>query len=183
MSMSIGDDSTSGGSSSVSNSSSVQGENSTSGRGSLEQFISPSLTERSTDMAEAASWTAASYVSLTPTTHVMILEQSGETSKILYRLCEFSNLKTLSDTNIESSIAAAVETVYQSKGGRVSIPIDHPAANLLPEDNRRCVLLQQVYEDEDVKGATRRISLLIGSDQLLATFTKNDLKWLGSLGG
>lgn len=160
--------------------------------GGVQQIISPTLVERSDDVAEAVCWAAASYVSLTPATHVMVLEQGVDDDNennnsggatVLYKLGDFSTLESLSDVNIQAGALAAIETVYQSKGGRVSIPVSHPAASLLPENNQRCLLLQQVHQYENEKGGMRRICLLVGSDQLLATFTKNDLKWLGSLGG
>lgn len=146
----------------------------------VEQYISPTLTSMGEDALEAASWVAATYLSLTPATHVMLLGKSmGKTSEsnILYRLGNFGSLSIDPDEDSKSSIDAAIDTVYQSKGGRVSIPTDHPGAMLLPEDSRRCVLLQQV----DI-GRSQQVCILVGSDQLLATYTKNDLKWLGILG-
>ena len=151
-------------------------------RKGVEQFISPTLTSMGEDASEAASWVAATYLSLTPATHVILLGKSmGNTleSSILYRLGNFGSISINpdKDSNSKSSIDAAIDTVYQSKGGRVSIPSDHPGTMLLPEDNRRCVLLQQV----DI-GESQQACILVGSDQLLATYTKNDLKWLGILG-
>lgn len=151
-------------------------------QGGLAQLISPSLNALGENAAEGVCWAAASYLALTPATNVMLIESSqtsGDT--ILYRLGEFTNLNTMSNENIQLSTSAAMETVYQSKGGRISIPSNHPAAELLPESNRRCVLLQQIKENKDGKRDKRRLCLLVGSDKLLATFTKNDLKWLGSL--
>mmetsp|Transcript_25838 Transcript_25838/g.31858 ORF Transcript_25838/g.31858 Transcript_25838/m.31858 type:complete len:357 (+) Transcript_25838:172-1242(+) len=147
----------------------------------LEQNISESLKARGNIIAEATSWAAASYVALTPATTFMILEEN-ENGKgtILYSL-GFSSEKE-NDVGVQKGILSAIETVHQSKGGRVSIPMDHPAAlHLLPEDKRRCVLLQQIKQDSDEAISKKRSCLLVGSDQLLGTFTKNDLKWLGSL--
>ena len=64
------------------------------------------------------------------------------------------------------------------------MPESHPCSALLPEGSRRCIILQKVEEPTDIMGGTRgeRRCILIGSNQLLATFTKNDLKWIGSLG-
>lgn len=163
-------------------SSSATAEELTAGKGSesslgLEQFISPILTGKSAEFAEAMSWVAASYLALTPATHVMLIQKSDTNNEtVLYKLGEFNNLKNMSEDNIQSGTKAAIATVYQSKGGRVSIPMDHPAASLLPETNQRCILLQQV------DGTAEQMCILVGSDELLATFTKNDLKWLGSLG-
>ncbi len=151
-------------------------------QGGLAQFISPSLNALGENAAEGVCWAAASYLALTPATNIMLIESSqtsGDT--ILYRLGEFTNLNAMSNETIQLSTSAAMETVYQSKGGRISIPSNHPAAELLPESNRRCVLLQQITENKDENRNKRRLCLLVGSDKLLATFTKNDLKWLGSL--
>ncbi len=150
----------------------------------VEQFISPTLAEMGEDISEGTSWVAATYLSLTPATHVMLLSKNSQINdeiKTLYRLGNFSNQQSTvqSEEEIKSSIEAAVDTVFQSKGGRVSIPSDHPGAMLLPEEYRRCLLLQQVDTGSE---SSQQLCLLVGSDQLLATYTKNDLKWLGFLG-
>ena len=149
---------------------------------SVQQFISPTLTEKPSMVADAVCWAAASFLSLTPATNIMLIE-SCEQTNVLYRLGDFLNLTKLSEDEFQSSSTAAIETVFQSRGGRVSIPIDHPASQLLPEENRRCVLLQKVHEFKDSNGREVKLCLIVGCDQLLVTFTKNDLKWLGSMAG
>lgn len=158
----------------------------------LEQVISPSLNMGDdAAVAEATSWAAASYVALAlPATHVMLLEWDDRREKsdggaILYSLGKFlSEENKISFEKVQGGIGAAVQTVHESKGGRVSIPATHPASvSLLPEANRRCVLLQKVQVPPDGKGgADRKLCLLVGSDQLLQAYTKNDLRWLGRLG-
>lgn len=132
----------------------------------LNQIISNEL-KQDEEMEEKIRWVAASFVALTAATHVLLLEENG---KVLYSLGN-SFPSGVDGIAIESGI----DTVYKSKGGRVSVPDSHPSATLLPEGNRRCILLQQV----EIDGSRR--CLMVGSDQLLAAFTKNDLKWLGSL--
>ena len=125
-------------------------------------------------MVEKVKWVAATYAALTSATHVFLLDDDGGNCELLYGLGDSMN-QVQASTESES-IQAALDTVYKSKGGRVSVPDSHPCAVLLPEDNRRCILLQRVNVDG------RRRCLMIGSNQLLVAFTKNDLKWLGSLG-
>lgn len=150
----------------------------------VEQFISPFLSELGTSVVEAVSWAAASFYALTPADSIMLMKTSYQSSNdasnsvILYRL---GDVNSMDNDNVESSIAAATKTVFQSKSGRVSIPSEHPVSSLLPEENRRCVLLQQVHQYEDSYGDRHQFCLLVGSDQLLVSFTKNDLKWLGSI--
>ena len=140
----------------------------------LSQMIQGSLRSEE-EMAEKVKWAAATYVALTSATHALLLDEEGGDFELLYSL---GDITSQGQTSAEmEGIQAALETVYRSKGGRVSVPDSHPCATLLPEDNRRCILLQKV----EIEG--RRRCLMIGSNQLLVAFTKNDLKWLGTLGG
>jgi len=140
----------------------------------LNQMIQESLRSEE-EMVEKVKWAAATYVALTSATHILLLDEEGGDFELLYSLGD-STSQGQTSAEMEG-IQAALETVYKSKGGRVSVPDSHPCATLLPEDNRRCILLQKV----EVEG--RRRCLMIGSNQLLVAFTKNDLKWLGTLGG
>jgi len=155
----------------------------------LEQTMSSSLNDGDTTMAEATTWAAASYVALAiPATHVMLLELSdrkeSNSGAILYSLGNFFSEEKNSLEEVQEGIIAAIKTVHESKGGRVSIPATHPSSvSLLPEANRRCVLLQKVQVPSNTKeGADRQLCLLVGSDQLLQAYSKNDLKWLGRFG-
>lgn len=143
----------------------------------LDQMIQKGL-RGDGEMAEKIQWVAASFVALTAATHVLLLDESNSNGdcEVLYSLGDSFPVGG-DDVDVDGSgIQAAIDTVYKSKGGRVSVPPTHPCASLLPEGNRRCILLQQVEIDGN------RRCLMVGSDQLLAAFTKNDLKWLGSLG-
>ena len=143
---------------------------------SLTQVASSSLTE---ECIESLQWIAASFISLTPATHVLLIETSsedmGSSASILFQLGAFDS--RMSAQQMNECIQATINAVYQSKGGRVSVPSTHPAANLIPDEYRRCVLLQRV----DVAKDSAKRCFVIGSNQLLPAFAKNDLKWLGSL--
>jgi len=151
---------------------------------SLDQMVVDTLEG---EFVERVRWASASYVALTPATHVLLLESDsdgdveGKNKKsdtgpqILYGLGTLTKWDGNSDTEKGAAIQAAVDTISNSKGGRVSVPESHPCASLIPEDCRRCILLQRI------KGSNGNQCLMVGSNQLLAAFTKNDLKWLGSL--
>jgi len=112
-------------------------------------------------------WAATLFLSLTPATHIMLVGPG----KILYRLG--STAQPMS--NQAEPCLAALETAGKSKGGRVSLPATHPAATgLAPVDHNRSVVLQRIDKDS-------QLALLISSDQLLQSFTKQDLQWLGQL--
>ena len=144
----------------------------------LEQRIAPSLVDKGDRAVDAIKWAAATYVALTPASHVIVVEDGGEGTEpsLLYELGAFGNGGD-GGSDTESGARAAIDEVYKSKGGRISLPADHPAAvGLLPESGRRCVLLQRISSNEG-----RRLCMVVGSNQLLQAFTKNDLRWLGRL--
>jgi hypothetical protein len=160
----------------------------------VEQRVSDTLVREEPGYVEKIRWVAASLIALTPATHVLLLLWDDETGgaeeeegtntacKILYRLGE-GMMQIDSDASIlDKSIQSAIDTVYKSKGGRVSVPESHPCSALLPEEHRRCILLQKIEATDSRTGREKRQCLMIGSNQLLVAFTKNDLKWLGSLG-
>jgi len=146
----------------------------------MAQTTSPDLGDAE---ADAARWVAASYAALTPATHVLLLGDMGSGPTLLYGLGDLSAATSQTTSALQNGISSALETVYDSKGGRVSLPPDHPASvTLLPEEGRRCVLLQRVADyGEGGKSGNRRC-LVVGSDRPLPSFTKNDLRWLGRLG-
>jgi hypothetical protein len=164
---------------------------------SLTQLSSSTLTNQ---CLESLQWIAASFISLTPATHVMLIEMimdeqtdrhffstttTATDSSILFQLGNISSEEEAEGLQERKKkfIEAAVTAAFQSKGGRISVPTTHPAAQLIPETFRRCVLLQRL--DDTVSNTkslpSRRRCLVIGSDSLLPAFTKNDLRWLGSL--
>jgi hypothetical protein len=73
-------------------------------------------------------------------------------------------------------INLALNSVSKSRGGRVALPSEHPVSKLLPSSATRCILIQKINVYE--KGEA---CLVLGSDRLLPSFTKNDLRWIGQL--
>ena len=149
---------------------------SSSASANLEQRIAPSLVDRGDMAVDAIKWAAATYVALSPASHVIVVEDGGEGTEpsLLYELGNTGSADGDSDTEVGAR--AAIDEVYKSKGGRISLPADHPGAvGLLPESGRRCVLLQRISSTEG------RRCMVVGSNQLLQAFTKNDLRWLGRL--
>ena len=108
------------------------------------------------------------------TKYNLVLEEEKDGSfQVMYSLGD-----ALKESD-SSAIEAAISTVYNSKGGRVAVPETHPSAALLPEEHKRCILLQKI--DMEANDGKRRC-IMVASNQLLAAFTKNDLNWLGCLG-
>jgi hypothetical protein len=121
------------------------------------------------ELKERVEWIASLYLSLTPATHVMLVGPG----KILYWLGSTAQ-PSFSEVQGEGAMAA-LETVSKSKGGRVSLPGTHPAVtNLAPAEHSRCVVLQRIDDSS-------QLALMMASDQLLPSFTKQDLQWLGQL--
>ena len=117
------------------------------------------------DWKKKVEWAASSYLALTPATNMLLVGPG----KVLFALGPGEL-----DSNQEAEACmAALETCASSKGGRVALPATHPSASLLPES--RSVVLQRV-------SAESQLCWLVTSDQLLASFTKQDLKWLGRMG-
>ncbi|KAL7549980.1 hypothetical protein ACHAWF_013237 [Thalassiosira exigua] len=73
-------------------------------------------------------------------------------------------------------VKLCLDAVSESRGGRVALPSDHPASKLLPQSATRCILVQKIT---GYKGS--QACMIIGSDKLLPSFTKNDLRWIGQL--
>ncbi|CAJ1945121.1 unnamed protein product [Cylindrotheca closterium] len=132
------------------------------------------------DEKSKIQWAAASYLSVTPATQMMLLEGSSSledeadtTNQMVYRLGTTTTMA--SPTDESTGIQAALKQLEQSKGGRISLPLTHPAAvdlGLNAADETRCIVLQRI---------TGNSCWLVTSDQLLASFTQSDLKWLGRL--
>jgi hypothetical protein len=117
---------------------------------------------------EKVQWAAASYVSLTPASHMLLLE---ENDGVVYRLGS-TPARTTPTSEMEGT-KAAFQALEVSSSGRVSLPLTHPAvAFLSSEEHGRCVVLQRINESK---------CWMMTSNQLLAAFTKEDLKWLGQL--
>ena len=129
-------------------------------------------------------WAAASYVSMTPTTQILLLARNGGEDDgsgcVRYRLGTGPDPGGGGERN---GVAAALEQLSRSKGGRISLPLTHPAVEaLLPrtgggdddENKLRTVILQRITDDS---------CWMVASDQLLAGYTQGDLRWLGKLAG
>lgn len=119
----------------------------------------------SAEWQDKVEWAAASFLSLTPATHMILLQDNS----IQYWLGVTDN------SNVQSTaVEAALTTIQQSKGGRVALPTDHPAATGMfkEETDRRCVILQRINDNS---------CWMVASNDLLASFTKQDLTWLGQL--
>ena len=127
----------------------------------MNQIISPSLVDDE-ELSEAVRWAAATFLSLTPASNIVLINSSG----VMYNLGQ----KIVEVTSMDG-VSAALETLSKSQSGRVAVPSSHPSTFLVDEDNRRCVILQKVND---------QMAIVVGSDQLLQSFTKSDLKWLGS---
>jgi len=148
----------------------------------LEQKWS-TVTDIESGYRSRVQWAAASYLSMTPTTQMMLLDDSGEgkTGTVRYRLGGTENAAT---GETETGATAALDELRQSKGGRISLPLTHPAVTALLEsssidesgggDRPRTVVLQRITQDS---------CWMVISDQLLAGYTQGDLRWLGRLAG
>lgn len=157
---------------------------------------------------ENVEWAAASYLSLTPATHIILLEQQqtdrNQEGRVLYWLGRTSmpRIQEYQDDDHNASTGqacqAAFATLRKSKSGRVAVPSTHDAVvHLAAPESNRCVILQRIDDNDDTsedasivdqnlqKGASRtvtRLCWMVTSNQLLAAFTPRDLQWLGQLG-
>ena len=113
-------------------------------------------------------------MSFTPATYFQfVTEDFG----VMYSTGVGGDATATKDDNEEKRLAKlSLDAVAGSKGGRVALPSDHPASKLLPETATRCILVQKVNEYQG-----SRACMFIGSDKLLPSFTKNDLRWIGQL--
>lgn len=153
-------------------------------RKDMDQIVSSSFQQYDGDAIDAIRWVTASFVAMTPTTHLLLIRQENNHTEILYALGDFI---ALNGTNIEKELGmeSAIKAVFEdSVGVRVAIGSSHPASvTLLPEATRRCVLLQRLESPSDPTSAQRkvRLCLMTGSSNILESYTKNDLIWLGRL--
>lgn len=118
---------------------------------------------------ERVQWAAASYLSITPATQMMLLDGT----QILYKLGNDSEMNGISSTEVEKGVEAAFSQLKGSKGGRLALPATHPAVQGLGLDACRTVVLQRI--------SPNRCWVMSSQDQLLASFTSSDLKWLGHM--
>jgi hypothetical protein len=125
----------------------------------------------SEDWKSRVQWAAASYLALTPATHMMLLEPGS----LVYRLGTTSSSDTSDTSTVETGANAAMQALNKSTSGRIALPATHPVVvALVPETHNRAVVLQRIIGPGDR-------CWLMASDQLLASFTQQELKWLGQL--
>ncbi|KAL3800797.1 hypothetical protein HJC23_001634 [Cyclotella cryptica] len=117
---------------------------------------------------------ADTIINFTPATFVKLVDND---LGLLYSLStSIDDSPTIAVNEENRLVNLALDAVSQSRGGRVALPSEHPVSKLLPASATRCILIQKVNSSE--KGAA---CLLLGSDRLLPSFTKNDLRWIGQL--
>ena len=133
----------------------------------VDQYIAPSLLHSSETKLESMSWVASTLLALTPATGITILsshmEEEEETPFILYQLSSTENENSLKDAKMtETTMKKYLSIISQSSSGRVSVP---------PEEGSsiKTIILQRMNDN---------MCIVLNSNQLLASFTKNDLKWL-----
>mmetsp|Transcript_16398 Transcript_16398/g.34668 ORF Transcript_16398/g.34668 Transcript_16398/m.34668 type:complete len:343 (-) Transcript_16398:101-1129(-) len=115
---------------------------------------------------------AQTIIAFTPATYFRFLD---EDLGVLYSygVTDADNL----DADEQKRLAKlSIDALSDSRGGRVALPSEHPASKLLPAAATRCILVQKLNGYKNSRGC-----LIIGSDKLLQSFTKNDLRWIGQL--
>lgn len=117
-----------------------------------------------TSWRERVEWAASSFLSLTPATNMALVGPG----RIVFSL----GIDDV-DANNPNACLAALNTLSESKSGRVAVPMSHPSAALFPREVRS-IILQRVSEQS-------QLCWIVSSDQLLASFTKQDLTWLGRM--
>jgi len=155
---------------------------------SMEQLPFLSSSSSSSLFQERVEWAAASFVALTPATGFLLIDRD----MVLYQL-RTTDLAVTSDNNdddkddkddndstsMSSCCKSAISTLAKARSGRVSIPMSHPAAGVVTtttttgDNNDRTIVLQDVVKNQ--------CCFMITSDQVLQSFTEQDLKWLGQM--
>ena len=140
-----------------------------------------------TEWRDKVEWVASTYLSLTSATN-MILIGPGKIIFSLGTTARPSNAKE-NDADEVEGCHGALATVAQSKSGCLSLPMNHVTVRTLlspssttpndlldnPNVNSsppRSVVLQRIND---------QLCWMMVSDQLLASFTTNDVQWLGQL--
>ena len=157
----------------VAESSSTVGVGSTTARASSSAILSKqwSTSRNSQDWQDRVEWAATSFLSMTPATHMMLVQDDA----IAFWLGATTQMM---DSSYKEGAKAALDTIQQSKGGRVALPSDHPVAlGFFSNANndqvyRKCMIVQRI---------TPTACWVVASNDLLASFTKQDLQWLGRM--
>ena len=117
---------------------------------------------------------AQTIITFTPATYFRFVD---EDSGVLYSFGVVNDDAVAVDADEQKRLVKlSLDALSESRGGRVALPSEHPASKLLPEAATRCILVQKVNGYKGSRGC-----VIIGSDKLLPSFTKNDLRWIGQL--
>ena len=117
---------------------------------------------------------AQTIITFTPATYFRFVD---EDSGVLYSFGVVNDDAVAVDADEQKRLVKlSLDALSESRGGRVALPSEHPASKLLPESATRCILVQKVNGYKGSRGC-----VIIGSDKLLPSFTKNDLRWIGQL--
>jgi len=150
------------------------GEQDTQSSGSISEILEFVRHDVGADLTSKSSIAKISktIINYTPATYIRFVdEKMGD----IYS--SGANMEDIIDENEKLSlIKASLDAVSESRGGRVALPDDHPSSKLVPQSEKRCILVQKLV---GWKGSNACI--IIGSNRLLPAFTKNDLRWIGQL--
>jgi hypothetical protein len=168
-------------------------------------------TEKDLSYRSKIAWAAVAYMSMTPTQEIMLLSQTAKDDtansknhgKILYRLgpeetdTDLSRNVVVTSDKIAAGVQAALQELQHSKSGRISLPMTHPAVQALVltasnnnNNNNSSFLLTTTTTSTTTNTNARTVILqriknnqcwMVVSNQLLASYTLGDLKWLGRM--
>jgi hypothetical protein len=154
-----------------------------------QQWLVPML---DAEWRNRVEWAASTYVVLTPATTMLLASRqqvvfSLDATTSVSNPAIPANETTSSTSQVQAQqqqqatgCTAALETLRRSISGRVALPMQHPTVTGLGLDSargadskaNRCVVLQRVNDE---------LCWIMTSDQLLVSFTQQDLQWLGQL--
>ena len=143
---------------------------------------------------------ARAIIAFTPATNVQLVSEdlklyysfgSSSSSVDDERQQRDSNSEDYNHEERKRLITLALDTIStNSRGGKfIALPSEHPSSKLIPNIlARRCVLVQKMDNHHPSllplgvgESSGSRTCLIIGSDNLLQSYTKNDLRWIGQL--
>lgn len=141
---------------------------------------------------------ARAIIAFTPATNVQLVSEdlnvfysfgSSSSSSVDDEQQQGDNSEDNNDEERKRLVTLALDTIStNSRGGKfIALPSDHPSSKLVPNIlARRCVLVQKMDNHHPSLlplggGSSSRTCLIIGSDKLLQSYTKNDLRWIGQL--
>ena len=151
------------------------------------RWRSSSSASSSSSWRDRVEWAALSYLSLTPATHLILVDDD-----VLFSVGKTTVPLPPKDgdddtADVREACLSAIGTAARSRGGRVALPPTHPASlRLADPDFRRTVVLQRITDNADSgshddAGRPRGLCWIVTSNELLAAFTQQDLQWLGQL--